>query len=217
MIRSKVALISSIVILCICMYLYFPFPNNVRLEARSIFMSFPISNHDGYILLGIIGSVLFIVALILLIVSIKKYHFRTIAIVVIVYSLLPQFLITMYQETLASGILAISYDNNGECDFKSVGDDLLNGDCNFVLHNRSNKDVSVDLELLDSFFGEDEVRMESLLNLAGPYRISIEANHKKSIHLKELLDVTNVPKHIDGGTSNGVHFKLSDGKTTRIL
>ena len=49
MIRSKVALISSVVILCICMYLYFPFPNNVMLEARSTFMSFPIRNQDGYV------------------------------------------------------------------------------------------------------------------------------------------------------------------------
>ena len=47
MIRSKVALISSVVILGICMYLYFPFPNNVMLEARSTFMSFPIRNQDG--------------------------------------------------------------------------------------------------------------------------------------------------------------------------
>lgn len=217
MIRSKVALLSSIIILCLCMNLYFPFPNTVLLEASTIFMSFPIRNQDGYITLGIIGSILFIVALILLIISIKKYHFRTLVIVVIVYAFLPKFLITIYQETVASGISAISYDNNGQCNFESVGDDLLNGDCHFVLHNRSNKDVSVELELLDSFFGEDEIRMESLMNLANPHSITIEANHKKFIHLKELLDVTGVPKHIDSGTSNDVHFKLIDGKTTRIL
>ena len=37
MIRSKVALVSSVVILGICMYLYFPFPNNVMLEAHYAF------------------------------------------------------------------------------------------------------------------------------------------------------------------------------------
>ena len=91
MIRSKVALISSIVLLGICMYLYFPFPNNVMLEARATFMSFPIRNQDGYIPLGIIGSVLFIIAMILLFIGIKKYRFRTIVIVVIVYAILPSF------------------------------------------------------------------------------------------------------------------------------
>src|SRR3954463_16141667 len=128
MIRSKVTLISSVVILGICMYLYFPFPNNVMLEARSTFMSFPIRNQDGFILLGIIGSILFIIAIILLFIGIKKYRFRTIVIVVIIYAILPNLLITMYQETLASGITAISYDGNGNCNFEYVSEDLLNGE-----------------------------------------------------------------------------------------
>lgn len=216
-IRSKVALISSVITLGICMYLYFPFPNNVMLEARSTFMSFPIRNQDGYILLGIIGSVLFIIAMILLVIGMKKYHFRTIVIVVIVYAILPNPLITMYQETLASGITAISYDGNGKCNFEYVSEDLLNGECNLVLHNRSNEAVSFELEFLDSFFMEDEVRMESLMNLAVPYRITIEANRKKSIHLKELLELSDVPKHIEGGQSFNIHFKLIDGETIRTL
>ncbi|MGY0694922.1 hypothetical protein ACW2QC_19505 [Virgibacillus sp. FSP13] len=217
MIRSKVALISSVIILGVCMYLYFPFPNNVMLEARSVFMSFPISNQDGYILLGIIGSVLFIIAMILLVIGMKKYHFRTIVIVVIVYTISPNLLITMYQETLASGITAISYDGNGKCNFESVSTDLLNGECNLVLHNRSNEAVSFELEFIDLFSMEDEVRMESLMNLAGPYSITIEANREKSIHLKELLELSDVPNHIEGGNSSDIHFKLIDEDNTRTL
>jgi hypothetical protein len=217
MIRSKVALISSVIILGICMYLYFPFPNDVMLGARATFMSFPIRNQDGYVLLGIIGSVLFIIAMILLVIGINKYHFRAIVIVVILYAFLPKILITIYQETLASGIAAISYDSNGKCNFEYMNEDLLDGECILVLHNRSNKAVSFELKFLDSFFMEDEIRMESLMNLDGPNRITIEANRKKSIHLKKLLKVTDVPKHIEGGTSNNVHFKLIGGKTTRIL
>jgi hypothetical protein len=217
MIKSKLALISSVFILGICMYLYFPFPNNVMVEARSTFMSFPIRNQDGYILLGIIGSVLFIIAMILLVIGMKKYHFRTIIIVVIVYALLPNLLIAMYQETLAGGIIAIAYDGNGKCNFESVSKNLLNGECNLVLHNRSNEAVSFELEFIDSFFMEDDVRMESLMNLAGPYNITIEANRKKSIHLKELLELSDVPKHIEEGTSSDIHFKLIDEKNTRTL
>ncbi|MDQ0216887.1 hypothetical protein J2S13_003385 [Oikeobacillus pervagus] len=67
-----------------------------------------------------------------------------------------------------------------------------------MLHNRNCKDVSFELEFLDSYFMEDGVRMESLMNLAGPYRITIEANSKKSIHLKELIELSDIPKHIDG-------------------
>ncbi len=217
MIKSKVALISSVIILGICMYLFFPFPNNVMLESRSTFMSFPIHNQDGYISLGIIGSVLFIIAMILIVIGLKKYHIRTILIVVIVYAILPNILITMYQETLANGIKAISYDGNGKCNFESVGEDSLNGECDLVLHNRSNEAVSFELEFLDSFITEDEVRMESLMNLAGPFNITIEANRKKSIHLEELLELSDVPKHIEEGTSFNIHFKLIDGETTRTL
>lgn len=217
MIRSKVALISSAIILCICMYLFFPFPDNVLLDSRSTFMTFPIRNKNGYIVLGIIGSVLFVIAMILLVIGLKKYHFRTALIVAIVYVLLPQILITFYQETLASGISAISYDGNGTCNFDFVSEDLLNGECNFVLHNHSNEAVSLELEFLDSYFMDDGVRMESLMNLAGPYSITIEANHKKSIQLNELLDVSDVPKHIEGGSSVNSHFKIIDDETTRTL
>lgn len=217
MIRNKTALIGSALILCICMYLYFPFPQNEMLDARSTFMSFPIRNQDGFIALGLMGSVLFVIAMILLIIGIKKYHFRTIVIVVILYTLLPRLLISAYQETFASGIMAVSYNGNGTCKFEYVNDDLLNGECNFMLQNRSNEDVSFELEFLDSFFMEDEVRMESLMNVGGPYRITIEANHKKSIHLKELLELSDVPKHIYGGTSNNIHFKLIDGESERTL
>ncbi|MDQ0216886.1 hypothetical protein J2S13_003384 [Oikeobacillus pervagus] len=91
MIRSKVALICSVVILGICMHLYFPFPNNVMLEARSTFMSFPIHNQDGLIPLGIIGSILFIIAMILFFIGMKKYRFRTIIIIVFAYAIYPIF------------------------------------------------------------------------------------------------------------------------------
>lgn len=217
MINNKAALVCSAVILCICTYLYFPFPNNEMLDAHATFMSFPIRNQDGYMILGIIGSVLFIIAIILLVIGLKKYHFRTIVIVIIGYAFLPSVLITVYQETFASGIMAISYDGNGTCDFENVDKDLLNGQCSLILHNRSNEAVSFELEFLDSFFMDDEVRMESLMNIGGPYRITIEANRKISIQLDELLELSDVPNHIDSGNSMNIHLKIIDEKATRIL
>ncbi|UED81642.1 hypothetical protein FH508_0007040 [Lysinibacillus sp. CD3-6] len=217
MIRNKIVLICSIVILGICMYLYFPFPNNDMLDAYSTFMSFPISNQDGYIVLGIIGSAMFLIAIILLVIGMKKYHFWTIVLVVIVYTFLPNFLIMTYQETLASGIMAISYDGEGQCNFENVSEDLINGECNLILHNRSNEAVTFELEFLDSYFMEDGMRMESLMNVVGPYSITIEANQEKSIYIKELLDLSGIPKHIESGTSFNVHVNLIDGETKRTL
>lgn len=198
------------------MFLFLPFPNNETIDAYSKFMSFPISNQDGYIVTGIIGAVLFIIAMTLLVMGIKKYHFRTIVIVIIVYTFLPQLLIMVYQETLANGIMAVSYDGNGSCNFENVREGVLNGKCDLVLHNHSSKDVTFELEFLDSYIDEG-IRDESLMNLNGTYSITIKANQKKAIHLKELLDVKDVPKHIDGGSSMDIHVKLSNGKTSRII
>ncbi len=118
---------------------------------------------------------------------------------------------------MASGVKAISYDGNGMCNFEYVSQDVLNGECNLELQNRSNKAVTFEVEFLDTFFREDEVRMESLMNIAGPYRITLETNTKKAIHFKGLLELSGLPNHIEGGTSNGIHVKLLDEETARIL
>lgn len=217
MIRSKVALISSFILFSICLYLFFPFPNNEMLDVRVTVMSFPISDQNGYIPLGIVGVILFIFAIILLAIGMKKYHLRTIIVVVLIYSLLPNFLITVYQEMLASGITAISYDGEGRCDFNQVEKDLLNGECSLELYNRSNEAVSFEMEFVDSYFDEDGVRMESLMNLAGPYLITLEGNHKETIHFQELLELSDVSNHIEGGSSYGIHIKLINGEEERIL
>ncbi|SES62927.1 hypothetical protein SAMN05216389_101144 [Oceanobacillus limi] len=217
MIKRKEAIISSVILLVICMFLFFPFPNNVMLEGYSTFMSFPIHNKVGFNILGIIGSVLFVIAMILLAKGLKKHHFRTIVIVAIVYTILPSYLITVYQETLASGIHAISYDGNGSCSFDYVSKDLMNGRCHLVLHNRGNEAATVELEFIDSVYLEGQERRESLMNLAGPYRITIKANHKKAIYLQEILDLTDVLNHIQGGSSDNVHIKLLDKENDRIL
>ena len=64
----------------------FPYPYNEASMAHTTFMSIPIETQDGYVLLGIFGSILFIIAMILLLRSINKYHFRTFVIVVLLYS-----------------------------------------------------------------------------------------------------------------------------------
>jgi len=184
--------------------------------AQITFMSFVIEDENGYNLLGIIGSVLFVRAIILLLNSLEKYQIRALIAVVIIYMLLPNLLITAYQETLASGAAAISYDGNGQCDFETM-DDTMDGECNLVLHNHSNEAVTVELEFIDSFFSEDDMRMESLMNLAGPYTVTLAANSQKHIHLEELLDLSNVPNHIDSGTSFGINLKIKAGNKTRIL
>ncbi|ODV55983.1 hypothetical protein [Lysinibacillus fusiformis] len=217
MIRNKVALVTSIILLGICMCLFFPFPNYQMVNARSSFMSFPILTDDGYVLLGLLGSALFIFALILLVEGMKKYHLLSIGVVLITFTFLPILLMTIYQETFARGIMAISYTKNGECQFDVVSKHVLQGECHLELQNRSNEAVSFELEFLDDHLTGKGPRIESLMNVAGPYYVTIEPNRNKFIHIKELLDLSDVPNHIQGGGSSFIHIKIIDGEAARIL
>ena len=216
-IKSKVALICSVVMLSICMSMFFPYPNNIMTGARTIFMSFPLTNQDGLIVLGIVGSIWYIIAMILLYFSMEKYRARIVILAVFVYAFLLSILIAGYQETFATGVKAISYDNNGSCSFKYVSKDEMKGECELVLHNRSNEDVTFELEFLDSLNLEEGEQRESLMNRNGPYQFTIRANQEKSISVIELLDVSDVPKRFDGASSHDINLKLKDEEITRIF
>ncbi|MED4887208.1 hypothetical protein [Lysinibacillus fusiformis] len=217
MIKNKVSFVTSIILLGICMCLFFPFPNYQMVNARISFMSFPILTDDGYVLLGLFGSALFILALILLVEGMKKYHLLSIGVVLITFTFLPILLMTIYQETFARGIMAISYTKNGECQFDVVSKHVLHGECHLELQNRNNEAVSFELEFLDDHLTGKGPRIESLMNVAGPYYVTIEPNRNKFIHIKELLDLSDVLNHIQGGGSSFIHIKIIDGEAVRIL
>ncbi len=217
MIKNKVSFVTSIILLGICMCLFFPFPNYQMVNTRISFMSFPILTDDGYVLLGLFGSALFILALILLVEGMKKYHLLSIGVVLITFTFLPILLMTIYQETFARGIMAISYTKNGECQFDVVSKHVLQGECHLELQNRSNEAVSFELEFLDDHLTGKGPRIESLMNVAGPYYVTIEPNRNKFIHIKELLDLSDVPNHIQGDGSSFIHIKIIDGEAARIL
>lgn len=157
----------------------------------------------------------------LLLLSITKYRVRIFLFVGISYVCLPIFVTTLYQETFAKGVSAISYDGNGVCSFEHVEanekDDVLNGTCSLILHNRSKDAVTVELSFVDDLVHKEDVRFESLMNDAGPYTFTLEGNTKETIRLNELLDVAGIKNRIDSGTSHNVHIQVSDGKKERIL
>ncbi|WP_435992798.1 hypothetical protein [Rossellomorea sp. LjRoot5] len=123
----------------------------------------------------------------------------------------------LYQETLAKGISAMSYDGSGTCDFERVSEDELNGECQLLITNHSGDPVTLEIEFLDSYIPDTDHRLTSLMNKGGPYRITVEADHEKTVEFKEVLDVSDVPYHVDGGGFMNVHFKITDGERERVL
>lgn len=217
MVKNKLALIGSGIILVICMFLYFPYPNNVMIDLRTSFMSFPIRDVDGYNSLAIIGSILFIIAMILLVKGLEKYHFRAVILTAFAYAVLPLVLIPLYQETFASGIAAISYDGEGTCDFESVSEDLLNGECTLNLHNRSNKTVTLEVIFMESPYLKEDIRMASLMNENVSNLVTLAPNSKESVRIEKMLDLSEVNNGIENGSSTGFPIKITDGNRTRIL
>ncbi|MCG3088749.1 hypothetical protein [Sporosarcina cyprini] len=217
MIENKRALFFSAILLAVCMYLMFPYPDNQLIDATATFMSFPIKTSQGFRLIGIAGSILFVLALVLLAKGLKKYHVRTILLVILLFTFSPKYLLAFYQDTLASGINAVTYNGDGTCQFEERSEALLEGTCSIVLKNRSNEPVTFALEFIDSNDLEDGMRMESLMNTNGPYPITIDAKQERRVNLTELLDVSAIPQHITNGSSNRVHIRLIEPGKSRTL
>ncbi|KAB8135755.1 hypothetical protein F9U64_10815 [Gracilibacillus oryzae] len=220
MIKSKVFFISSLTIFLICMCLYFPFPNNTISKATASFMTFPVSNQEGVVILGLIGSILFFIALNLLWRSLNKFRFPALIAAVLIYTFLPSFLIDLYQGTIANGIYAVAYDGDGTCRFDNVSEETADMECDLLLHNRSDETISFHLGIIDSSISYREENIDSpLKNLnESPYQITIEANQKKSVHLQELLDISGLSIGFDGAEWNYINLKLiDDGNNSRIL
>ncbi len=217
MIKNRTALISSVILLAISMALYFPYPNNKLIGANVVFMSFPIQNVDGFVLKGIFCSVLFLAGMAFLIYGLKKFYVVFAILVLFAYALLPGYLITGYQKTLASGIGAISYDNDGKCAFDTLEDMRMTGQCSLSLKNNSKEPVTFELEFIDSIMSDNDARMESLLNIEGPYVITIDGKSEEFIQLDEVIDVSDVPNHFYSGSTASINFKLIEGKKERIF
>ncbi|GKV57554.1 hypothetical protein NCCP2222_35010 [Sporosarcina sp. NCCP-2222] len=194
-----------------------PYPDNQLIDATTTFMSFPIKTSQGFRFIGIAGSILFVLALVLLAKGLRKYHVRTILLVIGLFTFSPKYLLAFYQDTLASGINAVTYDGEGTCQFEEKSEALLEGTCSIVLRNRSKEPVTFALEFINSNDLEDGIRMQTLMNTNGPYQITIDAKQERRVNLTELLDVSDIPQRITNGSSNRVHIRLIEPGKSRNL
>ena len=215
MIANKSRFFIGVGLFILLFFVFIPFPNNWTFDATVTVMGFPIQTQDGIDFIGIICAILFFLAAFLLYSSLKKYQGRLLILAILLFFLLPNPVISLYQETLAHGINAISYDNNGSCEINSFRDNELEIECEIALKNRSNKPVSFEIEFLESYF--DSRLSTSLLNLNGPYVLKLYPNEMRTFHFKETIDVRNVSNYIEGGSSSFINFILKDGEKSRIF
>lgn len=209
---------SSIVLLIASFVCYACIPFADRTYFNISLLLFPLQNEEGAtIWLGVFGLMLFVVGLFLFTSTIKKYVTRMIAYLLILLFFFPNFFMTAYQEVWAKGVSAISYDKKGICDFLSVKEEILNGTCVFTLQNKSNEQVTLQVEFAEVLVDKGNLHVESLMNQKAPYTITIEANSKKTIEVEELIELTGISSMFYEGRAYDVHIKLIDGDKFRIL
>ncbi len=212
MIKNKGSFVLAIIILFICMLLFFPFPENKLNGATTSFMSFPINDQDGFNTVGIIGSILYIAAIVLLVSSLKKYRIRLVFLTMFAYALVPTAAIWLYQHTLASGIYALSYDNRSECTFESDGDGHIYAACNIELKNHSRNDVSFNLELLESTY-DKQFPLEEFLK--GSYPVTVKGKGSQTVLIEDEIDRPDLKDEFNGSSSGFLRIKATDGDSER--
>ncbi|PEL13050.1 hypothetical protein [Bacillus sp. AFS017336] len=218
MLNNKKFLTISIILFLICIGLSINFPNDYTLGAKASVNNIPITKDSGINYKGVIWLFFFVISLYFLAKAIKKYKARIIILAIIISAVSPPYLTYAYQNTIATGIYAISYESqNSECNFDKVNETTLHGVCELNFKNYSSKAVHFNVDFYDKYPFEEEVQMLSLMKIGAPYSVNLAGNETKRVKIETDIDLSKMKHHIDGGGSNDVHIMISSGDKTRKL
>ena len=185
-IQHKKLFIFGLVSVIICFLLSLSFPNGRPLAeiivsdvGWSVY-----SNNDmqsGWNYVGIALFFIFLNGVSYMFYSMKKYQFRAVGLALIIGILGPSYVGMAYKSTFANGIHAITYEKQfSECTYEmDEATNKLHGQCWIPMQNHSNDHVSFNLEFLEHRM--DDFKMDSLMNVEGPYTIKLYSNETKQI------------------------------------
>ena len=180
------------------------------LQATTTLFSFPLKIQGESYMYGTIGGTLFVMSLVGVFVSLKKYRALTLAILVLVPSAAPHIWSNVYQSLFAEGVEAIDYANDSYCEYETVTEGIIDFRCTLTLHNKSSNPVTFELEFLDAQKFEDDKHFE-WFNLAGPFTYQLKANEQKTLTIEDRIDMRQVEGELYSG-SGTVNFILKDGQ-----
>lgn len=220
MIKSKGLLVVSFLLFCVAVTMTFFVPKDdvvLSTAGAGILPWLPVYLNGKWVIVGIIGVVSLIVSMYLLVKGLHKWHKRLVILVLVLFGFSPYLLTTAYQETVAKGIDAISYNGNGACQLKIEKENELNGDCTLTLHNHKNKEVTFEIEFVDTPSLRNSSPDVSLMNQGGPYKVTLKANEKKEIHLKEVIELKDSKPLFESLDVGLYRIKLIDGDKNVML
>ncbi|MBP1932011.1 hypothetical protein [Ammoniphilus resinae] len=224
MIKKRGFFILGVPFLLLSMLLNFQFPD-VQPLGEKLLTKIGIPTHQnmetktGLHYVGVTSIALLLASLFLFNHSLAKYNGRVIFLAFLTAIFGPSLIINSYQQTFASGIYAISYERDAsECRFElNEETNLLYGDCSVYLENKSSKDVQFSLVFIDDIHFKDDIPLQSLMNEAGPYFLTLKGRQSKTFKITANIDVTSLPKYPAGGSSRGFNVIITDGERQRFL
>ncbi|MGN7311414.1 hypothetical protein ACTHQ4_09950 [Alkalicoccobacillus gibsonii] len=146
--RNKWLLMGSVFILILLIIYRLPYPNTRFIGSGSsdLFL-FNLSSRTGIQLLEWVSFILFILAIVLFIRSLSNHRAVLTVLMVIVVGWLPVKVVNLYQYTLATGVDAVSYnDEESTCTYN--GRDTM---CEVELKNHSSDEVNFQLNIYDNY------------------------------------------------------------------
>lgn len=218
-IKNKRLLLIAFILFIASMALNFPFPHDYQgaLEKSAIF-NITITTLDGVNYIGVFTLLLLIASLYLFGKSLKRYHARSVFTAILLFMLLPVFLVPSYQKTFATDIYAVSYDrNSSQCEFTMNNETQLIGVCELVFKNHASSDVQFTINFYEKYWFENDKRMLSLMNNDAPYEVELRGKQRKKVKIETVIDVTDLENHTDGGNATDVHIIINSEKGSRKL
>ncbi|HZH60567.1 MAG TPA: hypothetical protein VEY70_13520 [Metabacillus sp.] len=219
MLKNKKLLFVSLILFVISIVLNLPFPHEHPYgESFVSILNIPIQTTNGLQIVGITSLLLLIASLFLLSKSLKKHKGRFVLLAIVLALFLPPFLADTYQKTLATGIYAISYEEEtSECNFEMIADNTMQAICEFSFKNNSNNNVSFDIDFYETYPFEEDAKMISLLGMNAPYKVNMEAKESKQVKIETMIDVSNINNHVESGTASNVNIIIRAGEKVRKL
>lgn len=217
-IRSYKKLYIAIGIFVLVMIFNLPFPHSVPFSAGNDYiMGIQINGSSGFNFVGLFLIVALCVGVYLLATSLEKYRVRLVFLALILFSLLPQYMVDVYQNTLASGIYAIDYDiDSSDCQFEQLDDKRMDVTCNLPFENLSDDEVKFDIRFLNASLLGDQRKLVPLINESGPFEVSLQGSETKMVRIQTEVDISRLNSYSDGGSTN-VHIEIVQGKKMRRL
>ena len=219
MVKNKLILYLSFILLFTSMVLNFQFPHKYPYgEAVFTILNIPIRFANGFHTVGITSLFLLILGIYLLMKSVNKHYGRVVFIAILVVIFTPIIIISAYQKTFASGIYAVSHlSEESTCTFEMTGKKTLYGECELSLINHSNDDVQFTVEFYEEYAFKNDFPMISLMNVNAPYAVILRGKEKKRITIKATIDVSDKEIHIDSGEAMGMEIIIKATGKSRSL